>query len=75
MADNHAVECADKLCREIMALTDPELDKVEFGGKVAIFAGDWRQLLPVVVHGGRAQIINASLKRSTLWVQCTFRER
>jgi hypothetical protein len=69
MADKHAVECADRLCREAMALKDPELENVPFGGKVIIFAGDWRQLLPVVPRGGRAQVVNASMKRSTLWNQ------
>ena len=32
-----------------------------------IFAGDWRQLLPVVVRGGRAQVVNTCMKRSILW--------
>ena len=69
MADKHAVECADRLCREIMALKEDELGRVAFGGKVVIFAGDWRQLLPVVKHGGRAQIVNATLKSSEMWTQ------
>jgi ATP-dependent DNA helicase PIF1 len=72
MADKHVVECADRLCREIMALNDAELENVPFGGKVVIFSGDWRQLLPVVKHGGRAQVVNASLKRSTMWTQSSI---
>jgi hypothetical protein len=70
MADKHAVECASRLCQEIMAVEDPALERVPFGGKPVIFAGDWRQVLPVVVRGGRAQVVNACLKSSTLWEQC-----
>jgi ATP-dependent DNA helicase PIF1 len=70
MADKHAVECASRLCQEIMAVRDPALERVPFGGKVVIFAGDWRQVLPVVVRGGRAQVVNACLKSSSLWEQC-----
>ena len=67
MADKRAVECADALCREIMRHVDPALESVPFGGKLMIFAGDWRQLLPVVVRGGRAQVVNTCMKRSILW--------
>jgi ATP-dependent DNA helicase PIF1 len=67
MADKRAVECADALCREIMRHQDQALESVPFGGKLMIFAGDWRQLLPVVVRGGRAQVVNTCMKRSTLW--------
>jgi hypothetical protein len=71
MADKQAVQCADALCREIMRLQDPLLEKVPFGGKLMVFAGDWRQLLPVVVRGGRAQVFNTCMKRSILWQDVT----
>nr|XP_051215882.1 uncharacterized protein LOC127333537 [Lolium perenne] len=38
-----------------------------FGGKTVVFGGDFRQVLPVVRKGSRAQIIDASLRRSYLW--------
>ena len=38
-----------------------------FGGRVFIFSGDWRQILPVIKRGTRAQVVNATLKRSHLW--------
>jgi ATP-dependent DNA helicase PIF1 len=38
-----------------------------FGGKVMVFGGDFRQVLPVVPRGSRAQVTNACLKRSYLW--------
>jgi hypothetical protein len=38
-----------------------------FGGITMLFSGDWRQILPVVIKGGKIEIINASLKSSPLW--------
>ena len=32
-----------------------------------VFAGDWRQILPVVHHGSRAYIVDACLKKSYIW--------
>ena len=32
-----------------------------------IFSGDWRQILSVIPKGTRAQVINATLKKSYLW--------
>lgn len=41
--------------------------KDPFGGKVILLGGDFRQVLPVIKHGGQADIIESSLKRSFLW--------
>jgi hypothetical protein len=38
-----------------------------FGGKVMVFGGDFRQVLPVVTRGTRAQVTDATLQRSYLW--------
>jgi len=38
-----------------------------FGGKTMVFGGDFRQVLPVVRRGSRAQIVGASLRMSYLW--------
>ena len=38
-----------------------------FGGKRIIFAGDFRQILPVVEHGNEAQTVHATVKCSPLW--------
>ena len=38
-----------------------------FGGKTVVLGGDFRQVLPVVRKGSRAQIVGASLQRSYLW--------
>ncbi|XP_071695072.1 uncharacterized protein [Rutidosis leptorrhynchoides] len=44
--------------------------KMPFGGKVVVFGGDFRQILPVVHKGNRAEIVNASLHSSDLWRHC-----
>ncbi|KAG5598969.1 hypothetical protein H5410_030339 [Solanum commersonii] len=38
-----------------------------FGGKVMVFGGDFRQVLPVVPKSTRAETLDASLVRSYLW--------
>jgi hypothetical protein len=63
MTKRQAVEALDNSLRDIM--NRPELP---FGGKTIVFGGDFRQVLPVVRKGSRAQIVDASLRRSYLWV-------
>ncbi|XP_022725073.1 ATP-dependent DNA helicase PIF6-like [Durio zibethinus] len=44
------------------------MDSTEiFGGKVIVFGGDFRQVLPVVPHGTRAETVNVSFAKSYLW--------
>jgi hypothetical protein len=56
-----AYEALDRTFRDIMNVDLP------FGGITCLFGGDFRQILPVVIHGNRAAIVNASLKASFLW--------
>ncbi|CAF1928620.1 BnaC05g22000D [Brassica napus] len=41
-----------------------------FGGKVVVFGGDFRQVLPVINGAGRAEIVLAALNSSYLWEYC-----
>ncbi|WP_422482601.1 hypothetical protein, partial [Pleomorphochaeta sp. DL1XJH-081] len=43
----------------------------DFGGKVMVFGGDFRQVLPVVPKATVYQTISASLVKSYLWHQMT----
>ncbi|KAK8933828.1 hypothetical protein KSP39_PZI015390 [Platanthera zijinensis] len=61
MADRKALEAVDRSFRDATNISRP------FGGKIMILGGDFRQVLPVVVNGTRAQIINASIVQSYLW--------
>jgi ATP-dependent DNA helicase PIF1 len=38
-----------------------------FGGKIFILVGDFRQTGPVIRYGTKAQVIDASLRKSNLW--------
>ena len=61
MTKRQAVEALDRSLRDIMGCDMP------FGGKVMLFGGDFRQVLPVVPRGTRAQITDATLLRSYIW--------
>ena len=50
-----------------MSSTGHHLAHLPFGGKVIVFAGDFRQVLPVVRHGERAKIVAMTMKRWNLW--------
>jgi ATP-dependent DNA helicase PIF1 len=41
--------------------------ELPFGRKVMVFGGDFRQVLPVVPRGTKAQIMDATLLRSYFW--------
>ncbi|XP_071739059.1 uncharacterized protein [Rutidosis leptorrhynchoides] len=67
MIHKHCFEALDRTLRDIMRQTSPENEDKVFGGKVVIFGGDFRQILPVVPKGSRQDIVNASLNSSYLW--------
>lgn len=64
-------ECtmAHKSCFEALdrSLRDIRNNNFIMGGVSLLFSGDFRQTLPVVSRGSRADEVNASLKRSFLW--------
>ncbi|KAI8557126.1 hypothetical protein RHMOL_Rhmol05G0311100 [Rhododendron molle] len=61
MQHRYCVEAIDRTLRDICDNDKP------FGGITIVLGGDFRQILPVVTRGSREQIVNASLRRSTLW--------
>ena len=64
MAHRHIFEAFERMLRDLAV--DGNRD-IPFGGKVVVFGGDFRQCLPIVVHGGRADQVTASLTYSPLW--------
>ena len=62
MMHKDGFDVIDRLLRDITGVDLP------FGGKAAVFAGDFRQCLPVVPRGSRAAIVNASIRRHALWL-------
>jgi hypothetical protein len=65
MQHRHVVEALDRSLQDLRDSDRP------FGGLTVAFGGDFRQTLPVVPKGSRAEIIGASLFRSHLWQHVT----
>ncbi|CAH1432688.1 unnamed protein product [Lactuca virosa] len=61
MAKRHALEAVDPTMKDITGVMLP------FGGKIMVLGGDFRQVLPVVRRGTRAQSVNSSIRISPLW--------
>ncbi|XP_022856845.1 uncharacterized protein LOC111377923 [Olea europaea var. sylvestris] len=61
MVNRCAIEAVDRMLRDI---TDCNLP---FGGKVIVFGGDFRQVLPVVPRWKKDDVMKASLVFSNLW--------
>ena len=57
MTDEKAFEAFDRLLRDLMNQVDPQLENKPFGGKMVIFGGDFRQVLPVVIKGSIVNIV------------------
>ncbi|XP_016660685.1 uncharacterized protein LOC103309727 [Acyrthosiphon pisum] len=51
----------NRLLQDIMG------SELPFGGKPVLFAGDFRQILPVVRRGTRSDIVRSSIKYNSLW--------
>ena len=61
MASAWEVDVADQFLRKLCKIDKP------FAGKVVVFGGDFKQVLPVVKKGGRRDILAESLIASPLW--------
>ncbi|XP_018358545.1 PREDICTED: uncharacterized protein LOC108758219 [Trachymyrmex cornetzi] len=63
MAPRYVLEIMDRTLRDIMQ------NNLYFGGKIVLLGGDFRQLLPIKERATRSEVINLSIKFSTLWPQ------
>ncbi|XP_074288915.1 uncharacterized protein LOC141614060 [Silene latifolia] len=70
MTHRHCFEALDKSLKDVMRVLDVGNVELPFGGKVVVFGGDFRQTLPVVSKGSRADVVVASLCLSYLWSFC-----
>jgi ATP-dependent DNA helicase PIF1 len=61
MTKRQSVETLDRSLQDIMG------SELPFGRKVMVFGGDFKQVLPIVPRGTRAQIMDATLLRSYIW--------
>ncbi|GAA0183205.1 hypothetical protein LIER_30665 [Lithospermum erythrorhizon] len=61
MADKSIIEALNNLLQELCE------NKLIFGGRLVVFGGDFRQVLPVVPRGTRKEQVEASVVTCTLW--------
>jgi hypothetical protein len=61
MAPLHALNAINRLMKKLMAKDH------YFGGKFILLGGDFRQIPPVVAHGTRTQVIEASIRSGRIW--------
>ncbi|KAI0497090.1 hypothetical protein KFK09_023418 [Dendrobium nobile] len=61
MVKRTAIETLDRTMKDIMN------SSISFGGKVIVFGGDFRQVLPVVRRASRSETISYSMVKSYLW--------
>ncbi|XP_076934807.1 uncharacterized protein LOC143601228 [Bidens hawaiensis] len=70
MIHKHAFEALDRTMTDVLTPNTSINSGIPFGGKVIVFGGDFRQVLPVITNGSRQQIVNASLCSSYIWGKC-----
>ena len=63
MQHKHCFETVDRTFRDVRGK-----DSI-FGGIPVILGGDFAQIPPVVKHGDRSRIVNASIRKSYIWNQ------
>lgn len=57
----HAFDAVDVFFQDLMG------NKLPFGGKVLAGTGDFRQILPIVKGGSKYDLLNVTVKKSSVW--------
>ncbi|XP_058756265.1 uncharacterized protein LOC131629500 [Vicia villosa] len=65
MVHKYAIESLDRNLKDVMSAKKNSNDV--FGGKVVVFGGDFRQILPVVPRGSRSDIVHCAINASYIW--------
>jgi ATP-dependent DNA helicase PIF1 len=68
MCHRYTFETLDRTLKDLVQ-TKNNSRKI-FGGKVVVFGGDFRQILPVVPRGSRSDIVHSSINASHIWTHC-----
>ncbi|CAH9097469.1 unnamed protein product, partial [Cuscuta europaea] len=71
MLHKFCFEALDRSMRDIMQMHKPNSGALPYGGKTVVFGGDFCQVLPVIPHGSRQDVVNATINSSYLWSECT----
>ncbi|XP_061368967.1 uncharacterized protein LOC133311858 [Gastrolobium bilobum] len=70
MVHKFCFEALDRTLRDVLRFSDPRCVDMPFGGKVVVLGGDFRQILPVIPHGSRQEIVHTTINSSNLWSHC-----
>ncbi|XP_061342199.1 uncharacterized protein LOC133288457 [Gastrolobium bilobum] len=70
MVHRFCFEALDKTLRDVLRFSDSSCVDKPFCGKVVVLGGDFRQILPIVPHGSRQDIVHATINSSCLWSHC-----
>ncbi|XP_024964297.1 uncharacterized protein LOC112504578 [Cynara cardunculus var. scolymus] len=70
MVHKHAFEELNRSMNDISNAQRSGDSHMLFGGKVIVFGGDFRQILPVILNAGGQDIVNPSLSSSYIWEKC-----
>ncbi|MCH84594.1 helicase-like protein [Trifolium medium] len=68
MCHRYTFECLDRSLKDLM--TEKNNSPKLFGGKVVVFGGDFRQILPVIPRGRRSDIVHSAINASHIWDYC-----
>jgi hypothetical protein len=63
-SSKYMINCVERKLKELMG------NDLPMGGKIVIFAGDFRQTLPIKKQANRSEQISLSMKRSEVWIHC-----
>ena len=66
MTNKYAFDTVDRLFIDLCR------NSKSFDGKEIIVSGDFRQILLILYHSGRAQIIESSVKSCKIWQQFNY---
>jgi hypothetical protein len=68
MCHKFTFECLNRTLQDVVV--DKNNSGKLFGGKVVVFGGDFRQILPVIPRGSRSDIVHSSINVSHIWDHC-----
>lgn len=71
MTHTYCFEALDRSLRDILRFSDERSLEKPFGGKVVVFGGDFRQILPVIPKGSRRDIVFSIINSSVEFLQST----
>jgi hypothetical protein len=67
MMHRHVFEAINRSLQDIMAVINPTFKFLPFSGLVVVFGDNFRQILHVVPHGTRGDVVAAALNHSSIW--------